>query len=85
MRDPAFNQFSFATATTGGTLETKQDSKGTKTVRLYCLWTNHTPPKAKFDETRSLLDAAYLNLRRAEPSLPPPEQLKETLTRYPSK
>lgn len=84
-RDPAFNLFSFATTTTGGVVETKQDSEGVKTVSVYSYWMNHTPSKAKFDETRALLDAAYLSLRREESSLPPPEELKETLIRYPSK
>ncbi len=85
IHDPAYNQFSFSTATTGGTLETRKDSKGIMTIRFYSIWMNHTPPKSQFDQTRSLLDAAYLSLRRADPSLPPPEALKETLMRYPSK
>ena len=85
IHDPAYNQFLFHTATTGGTVETKQDSRGVKTIRLYCFWMNHTPPKSQFDEARTLLDAAYLSLRRADPSLPPPDQVKETLMRYPSK
>ena len=85
IHEPAYNQFSFHSATTGGTVETKQDSKGVKTIQLYTLWMNYTPSKPKFDQTRSFLDAAYLSLRRADPSLPPPEELKETLIRYPSK
>ena len=84
VREPAFQQFSFSTGTVGGTLETKQDSKGVRTLNLYSFWMNHTPPKAKFDEARSLLDAAYLSLRRADPALPPPSELEESLTRYPS-
>lgn len=85
VRDPAFQQFSFSTTTTGGTVETKEDFRGVKIVRVYSFWMNHMPPKAKFDETRSLLDAAYLSLRRADPSLPPPDQIEEDLTGYPSK
>jgi hypothetical protein len=85
IHSPAFNQFTFNTATAGGTIETAQDSKGAMTLRIYCMWINYTPPKAQFDATRALLDAAYINLRRADPSLPPPSELKETLVRYPSK
>ncbi len=85
IHDPAYKQFLFATTTNGGVVETRQNSKGVKTISVYCMWLNHTPPKAKFDQTRSLLDAAYLSLRSADSSLPPPEELKETLTGYPSK
>jgi len=85
IHDPAFHQFSFSTATTGGTVETREDYKGVKSVRVYSLWINRQPPKAEFDQTRSLLDAAYLSLRRADPTLPPPGELKESLMGYPSK
>lgn len=85
LREPAYNQFRFNTSTTGGTLETKQDSKGTMTLRIACMWLNYTPPKEHFDATRALLDAAYASLRRADSSLPPSTELKETLVRYPLK
>ncbi|WP_035607752.1 hypothetical protein [Haloferula sp. BvORR071] len=85
IHDPAFQQFTFSTATTGGTVETREDFKGIRTVHVYSFWMNHTPPKAEFDETRSLLDAAYLSLRRADPTLPPTGEVEETLKGYPSK
>ena len=82
---PAFNQFTFGTGTIWATVETKQDAQGTNSLRLYSLWIHSPPPKAEFDRARALLDAAYLSLRRSVPSLPPPQEVKETLIDYPSK
>jgi hypothetical protein len=82
---PGYAQFVFETGRSGGCVETREDSKGIKTLHLYTSWLNHTPPKAEFDEARALLDAAYVNLRRQNPNLPPPEAVKEELWGYPSK
>src|SRR5205823_14612174 len=52
IHDPAYNQFYFATAKAAGTVETKLDPNGIKTLHIYCLWINYTPPKPKFDAAR---------------------------------
>lgn len=84
-RYPAFHQFSFGDEAVGGTIETKQDAQGVNHLRLYSLWLHQRPSKAQLERTRTLLDAAYLNLRRSAPGLPPPQAVKETLIGYPPK
>jgi hypothetical protein len=85
VHEPAYDQFTFNTAQTGGVVETRRDSTGTLSIRLYALWINSVPPKPLFDQTRMLLDQAYIRLRLEDPHLPPPTDLKETLMCYPSR
>jgi hypothetical protein len=83
VRDPAFDQFLYQGASASGVVEIRETEKGAKTVRLYCGWMGPRPPKAAFDDTRTLMDLVYAHLRERIPYLPPPSEVKEELMRPP--
>ena len=83
IHDPPYDQFLYRADPLFGIVNARQTEDGTKTIELYSIWMNHTPPRKAFDDTRSLMDAVYASLRRHSPDLPPAAQVKETLVRYP--
>jgi hypothetical protein len=50
-------------------------------LRIYCLWINHSPPRAVIEQRRSLMDKLYEHLRRRLGELPPAEEVREELIR----
>lgn len=83
IRDPAFDQFIYEAPSASGVVEVRQTEKGVKTVRLYRIWMGPRPPKKAFEDTRSLMNIVYAHLRQHAPTLPPPSEVKEELTRPP--
>jgi hypothetical protein len=80
---PAHDQFIYHTETADRVVEMMQDENGIERLRLYCGWMNYTPPEAKVEATRKLMDVVYRHLRSQIPDLPPAEELQERLFRLP--
>jgi hypothetical protein len=64
----------------GGIVIPYEDREGNKWLTLYYGWMNYVPPKHTVDETRSVMDQVYRQLRDSCPYLPPPDDLQEKWT-----
>lgn len=83
IHNPPYDQFFYRADPLFGVVKAQQSEDGTKSIELYSVWMNHTPPQKVFEDSRSLMDAVYASLRRHSPDLPPAAKVKETLDFYP--